>query len=148
MESCYLLFSIINQAISETLYENFRVSCTRLITACRSMEIIRPHDWWILSNFLILPTARVYSACYRNEYQEHKKEYFWGVEHDRCARLTTSPPYVSHSSRQCANLNISQPYRLPWPVTGIALFFICRWCSYLTGNTCRPPRPVTGITLL
>jgi hypothetical protein len=32
-------------------------------------------------------------------------------------------------------LNISQPYRPPRSAMAIALFFICRWCSYLTGNT-------------
>jgi hypothetical protein len=26
-------------------------------------------------------------------------------------------------------------------------FFICRWCSYRTGNTCGTPRPVSGIKL-
>jgi hypothetical protein len=38
-------------------------------------------------------------------------------------RLTTPPPFVSRLSRQCVILNISQPYRPPWPGAGIALFF-------------------------
>jgi hypothetical protein len=33
------------------------------------------------------------------------------------------PPSVSRLSRQCGILNISKPYRLPRPVTGIALLF-------------------------
>jgi hypothetical protein len=37
-------------------------------------------------------------------------------------RLTYSVPSVSWLSRQCGILNISQPYRLPWPVMGIAYF--------------------------
>jgi hypothetical protein len=37
--------------------------------------------------------------------------------------LTTLPPSVSRLSRQCEILNISQPYRLPKSVTGIALLF-------------------------
>jgi DNA-directed RNA polymerase subunit N (RpoN/RPB10) len=27
-------------------------------------------------------------------------------------------------------------------------FFICKLSSYLTGNTCRPPRSITGIDIL
>jgi hypothetical protein len=40
-----------------------------------------------------------------------------------------------------------QTYIPPRPVTGKALFFIC-WCSYLPGNSHRPPWPIMGINLL
>jgi hypothetical protein len=33
--------------------------------------------------------------------------------------------------RQCGILNISQPYRLPRPVVGFSLLFICRQETYL-----------------
>jgi hypothetical protein len=35
---------------------------------------------------------------------------------------------VSQLSRQCGILNISQPYRPPWPVTGIAIFLLYKIC--------------------
>jgi hypothetical protein len=53
-----------------------------------------------------------------------EKKLFWGVECGRCMRLTTSLPYVSWLSRHCVILNISQPFKPPWPVRGIALRFV------------------------
>jgi hypothetical protein len=38
-------------------------------------------------------------------------------------RVTTLPPSVSHLSRQCGILNISQPYRPPQFVTGESFTF-------------------------
>jgi hypothetical protein len=38
-------------------------------------------------------------------------------------RADNLPANVSRLSRHCGILNISQPYRPPWPVTGRALFF-------------------------
>jgi hypothetical protein len=45
------------------------------------------------------------------------------VKSSQHIRLTTSP-HVSRMSRKCGILNISQSYRSPWSIMGIAFFFI------------------------
>jgi hypothetical protein len=54
---------------------------------------------------------------------EAEKIMFLGVKRDRRVRLTTLPPSVSRFSRQRGILDISQLYRPPRSVTGIALPF-------------------------
>jgi hypothetical protein len=69
-----------------------------------------------------------------------------GVKGGRRVGLTISPPSMSWLSRKCRSLNVSQSYRPPPPITGIALPFftsseqscLMKWvvtdCNYTTSH--------------
>jgi hypothetical protein len=91
----------------------------------------------------ILNLPNPYSTSNRNEYRKHKKKCFWGVKCGRRIELTTLPPPISRLSRHCGILNISEPYRPPRPVRGVALLFLFLRARYIATKcylTDRKPR--------
>jgi hypothetical protein len=65
----------------------------------------------------------------------------WEGRHLRTQQVFTASYCISFTALFVDAVRTSQGSP-PRPVTGIALLFICRCYSYLTGNT--PPRHVTG----
>jgi hypothetical protein len=102
-------------------------SCTLWLCSCELKGGIVFHTVHviiiiIIIIYLILPAALdpvVYSASNRNEY----RKIFLGIKRGLRVRLTFSPLSVSRLSRQCGIFNISQPCRPPRPVTGITLLY-------------------------
>jgi hypothetical protein len=55
---------------------------------------------------------------------------FLGVNRGQRMRLTTSPPSLSRLSRKCGNLDVSQFYGPPRPITGLIL----EYCTLISND--------------
>jgi hypothetical protein len=116
-----LLYSIFNDG-------NWNYFPIKLSTQC--IKYLQRHFRWNIGELLNLPNLSgclgpgVHPASKRNEYQKQKNNnVFWEVKCGWCIGLITLPPSMSRFCRQCGLLSISQLYRPPRPVTGIALLF-------------------------
>jgi hypothetical protein len=84
------------------------------------------------------------SASNRNEY----KEYSWGGGGEVWLVHKATVHHVWADSRKCGILNVLQPYRPPWPLTGKALFFSVFHFFY--SETCHQilrPKALKGAVL-
>jgi hypothetical protein len=87
-------------------------------------------------NFFSLPNppSRIMTLGFTQSLAEMNIRIFLGLTRSRRVRLIS--PSVRQLRRQRGILNIWHFCRHPRPVTGTPLLFrICRWCSYVTGNT-------------
>jgi hypothetical protein len=82
-------------------------------------------------------SSRTMAAGFTQPITELSTGRYLGVKRSRRVRLTALPPSMNRFYRQCGFLNISQLYRPPRSVTGIALFFgfvlysLCVMCPLL-----------------
>jgi hypothetical protein len=64
-----------------------------------------------------------HERTYGVQWSFEKKTGLWEMSRIVIVGLTSLPAYVSRLSRQCGIFNISQAYRPPRPVTGIAMLY-------------------------
>jgi hypothetical protein len=105
-----------------TLYQQ-KLALTVPTSAGRSVSLVRsrtkPTEFVCFSR----PHQAMGFTQPLTEISTRSRKMFLGVERCGCIGLTKLPPSVNRLSRQCGILNISQLYRPPRPVTGMALLY-------------------------
>jgi hypothetical protein len=109
-----------------TLYPQ-NLALTSPTSGGRSVGIVRSRTQATEFSLVFLPNpfSRTIALTFTRPLIEMStRKYFRGVERYRRVRLTNSPPLMSQLSRKYVILDISESYRPPKPVTGIALLLL------------------------
>jgi hypothetical protein len=88
----------------------YKILCYMVLWQSEAMRSSSRNRPWGLLSFVTEVSTRKW-----------RKNRFWGAVCGRCVGPTILTTSVRRLPRQCGILNISQPFRPTWPVTGTAL---------------------------